>query len=215
MAETLSVPLRERNTMLLAAGFAPLFGESSLDDPQLQPVRAAVDAMLKQQEPFPAVAMNRRWDIITSNGAAQNFFEKLLDGRTVGEDTHPNVLRLLFHPNGLRPTVVNWEEVAQGLIQRLHREAVGGVLDQSTRELLAKILSFPGVPEKWRTPDLSRPLLPVLPVCFRLGTTVFNYFSAVTVLGTPQDVTLQELRIESFFPSDDATAAAAHKLRNG
>src|SRR6185503_11171287 len=88
----------------------------------------------------------------------------------------------------------------------------GGVLDGPTQELLAEILEYPGVPAKWRSPDLDRPLVPVLPVSFRLGNRVFNYFSAVTVLGTPQDVTLQELRIESFFPTDAATAAAAREL---
>lgn len=214
LAETLSVPLRERNALLLAAGFAPVFRESNLDDPQLAAVRKAMEAILRQQEPYPAVAMNRQWDIITSNEAAQQFFAKLLDGRTFGDpNAKPNVLRLMFHPQGLRPTVINWEDVAQGLLQRLYREAVGGVLDEPTRAILNEILEYPDAPKSWRTPDLNRPLVPVLPVCFKLGTTVFNYFSAVTVLGTPQDVTLQELRIESFFPSDDATAAAAREFR--
>ena len=213
LAETLGVPLRERNGLLLAAGFAPVFRESSLDDAELKPVRAALDAILEQQEPYPAVAMNRRWDVIKSNEAATRFFTLLLDGRSpnVGGST-PNVLRLMFHPEGLRPTVANWNDVAQGLLQRLHREAVGGVIDAPTRDLLAEILEYPGVPATWRSPDLDRPLLPVIPVCFRAGPRAFNYFSAVTILGTPQDVTLQELRIESFFPSDDATAVAAREL---
>ncbi|MEP6833655.1 MAG: helix-turn-helix transcriptional regulator [Gemmatimonas sp.] len=140
IAETLSVPLRERNALLLAAGFAPVFRESSLDDPQLLPIRTALQAILNQQEPFPAVAMNRRWDIINGNTAAQKFFAKLLDGRTLdNREVPPNVLRLMFHPRGLRPAVINWPDVAQGLLQRLHREAVGGVLDASTQALLSEI----------------------------------------------------------------------------
>lgn len=210
LAETLSVPLRERNALLLAAGFAPLYRESTLDDPELVSVRGAMNAILKQQEPYPAVVMNRRWDIIDRNSAASRFFSALLDGRTLdGVDATPNVLRLMFHPRGLRPTVLNWTEVAQGLLQRLYREAVGGVFDEPTRALMHEILAYPDVPESWSAPNLARPLLPVLPVCFQLGAITFNYFSAVTVLGTPQDVTVQELRIESFFPSDESTAASA------
>jgi transcriptional regulator with XRE-family HTH domain len=213
LAEALGVPLRERNALLLAAGFAPVFRESSLDAAELTPVRAALEAILRQQEPYPAVVMNRQWDIISSNDSASRFFNALLDGRTPRDTTKPaNVLRLMFHPDGLRPAVTNWSDVAQGLLQRVQREAVGGVTDAPTRELLSEILEYPGVPKAWRSPDLDRALVPVVPVSFRLRDREFNYFSAVTVLGTPQDVTLQELRIESFFPSDAATAAAAREF---
>jgi transcriptional regulator with XRE-family HTH domain len=210
LADTLSVPLRERNALLTAAGYAPIYSESSLDAPQLASVRAAIDAILAQQEPYPAVAMNRGWDIVATNEAAARFFGLLLGGRTPPDAG--NVLRLMFHPDGLRPCVTNWEAVAPALVQRLHREAVGGVLDENARELLAEILNYPGVPSGWRTFDASVALLPVLPVSFRHGELRFDFFSAVTVLGTPQDVTLQELRIESFFPVDESTAAAAHRL---
>ena len=207
LADTLSVPLRERNALLLAAGFAPLFRESTLDDPELAPVRTAIDAILEQQEPYPAVVMNRHWDIVTTNRAAASFFRLLLAGRTPpGAD---NVLRLMFHPDGLRPCVENWEDVAHALVQRVHREAVGGALDETGRRVLAEILDYPGVPSRWRTPDLGAPLVPVVSVSFRHGDDRFRFFSAVTVLGTPQDITLQELRIECFFPLDRATAAAA------
>jgi len=210
LADTLAVPLRERNAFLLAAGFAPMFRESSLDDPDLAPVRTAIDAILKQQEPYPAVVMNRHWDIVATNGAAARFFGMLLDGRTpAGAD---NVLRLMFHPDGLRPFVENWETVAQALIRRVHREAVGGALDDTGRRLLSEILNYAGVPPRWRTPDLGGPLVPVVSVSFRHVDQAFHFFSAVTVLGTPQDITLQELRVECFFPLDDATAAAARSL---
>ena len=151
--------------------------------------------------------MNRTWDILAANGAASRFFQALLDGR---EPPDPNnVLRLMFHPAGLRPAVENWEEVAHALVLRMHREAVGGVLDERGRRLLDEILHYPHVPARFSTLDLETALMPVLPITFRLGARVFKYFSAVTVLGTPHDITLQELRIECFFPSDDATAAAA------
>lgn len=210
LADTLSVPLRERNALLLAAGFAPTFRELTLDDPALAPVRTALDAILRQQEPYPAVVIDRHWDIVTTNRAASHFFAMLLDGRTpAGAD---NVLRLMFDPDGLRPCVENWEAVAHALIRRVHREAVGGALDERGRQLLSDILAYPGVPARWRAPDLGVALVPVVPVSFRHRDQAFHYFSAVTVVGTPQDITLQELRVECFFPLDDATAAAAVSL---
>jgi transcriptional regulator with XRE-family HTH domain len=210
LTDALAVPLRERNAFLLAAGFAPMFRESALDEPELAPVRTAIDAILKQQEPYPAVVMNRRWDIVATNEAATRFFGMLLDGRT--PPCANNVLRLMFHPDGLRPSVENWNTVAQALVHRVHREAVGGALEDAGRQLLSEVLGYPGVPPHWRTPDLGAPLIPVVPVSFRYGDHSFHFFSAVTVLGTPQDITLQELRVECFFPLDDATAAAARNL---
>ena len=210
LADTLAVPLRERNAFLLAAGFAPMFRESTLDDPELAPVRTAIRAILKQQEPYPAVVMNRHWDIVSTNDAASRFFGMLLGDRP--RQGAGNVLRLMFHPDGLRPFVENWEAVAHALVRRVHREAIGGALDDEGRQLLSEVLAYPGVPARWRSPDLGAPVVPVVPVTFRHGERVFQFFSAVTVLGTPQDITVQELRIECFFPLDEATGAAARSL---
>ena len=212
LADTLAVPLRERNAFLLAAGFAPMFRESRLDDPELAPVRTAIQAILKQQEPYPAVVMNRHWGIVKTNEAASRFFGMLLGDRT--PPGAGNVLRLMFHPQGLRPFVENWETVAQTLVRRVHREAIGGALDEAGRQLLSEILAYPGVPARWGSPDLDlgAPVVPVVPVSFRHSGRAFHFFSAVTVLGTPQDVTLQELRIECFFPLDEATAASSAAL---
>jgi transcriptional regulator with XRE-family HTH domain len=210
LADALAVPLRERNGLLLAAGFAPMFRESALDNPQLAPVRTAIEAILRQQEPYPAVVMNRHWDIVSTNDAASRFFGMLLGDRPhVGAG---NVLRLMFHPDGLRPCVENWEEVAQALVHRAHREAIGGVLDDQGRQLLSEVLAYPGVPARWRSPDPGAPLVPVVPVSFRHRDRSYHFFSAVTVLGTPQDITLQELRIESFFPLDAESGAGARSL---
>jgi transcriptional regulator with XRE-family HTH domain len=199
LATVLDVPLRERNALLLAAGFAPMYSEASLNAPELAPVRAALDAILRQQEPFPAVVMNRHWDILDTNGAAKRFFGFLLGERAHGP---ANVLRLLFDPQLVRPFVSNWDAVAESLVQRVHREAVGGVPDAITTELLREILSYPGVPRRLARPNLAQPLLPVLPVRFRKDGQEFDFFSTVTTLGTPQDVTLQEVRIECFFPAN-------------
>jgi transcriptional regulator with XRE-family HTH domain len=213
LAGVLDVPLRERNALLLAAGFAPIYGETSLDAPELGPVRAALDAILRQQEPFPAVVMNRRWDILRSNDAGTRFFSLLLGpGGGGGGATPANVLRLMFDPAGLRPHVANWEAVAEALVQRVHREAVSGVQDEATARLLAEVLAHPGVPARLRRPDLGAPLVPVVAVRFHKDGRAFNFFSTVTTLGTPQDITLQELRIECFFPADGDTEARARAL---
>src|SRR6185436_744354 len=191
LASALDVPLRERNLLLLAAGYAPLYRETNLDGPELGAARAALDAILRQQEPFPAVVMNRSWDILTTNEAASRFFGFLLDQAPASGPA--NVIRMMFDPNGLRPFVVNWEAVAEALIRRVHREAVGGAPDESTVKLLDEVLAFPDVPRRWRRPSLETPLIPVIPVTFRKSSRTFAFFSTLTTLGTAQDVTLQEL----------------------
>ena len=210
LASALDVPLRERNAMLLAGGFAPVYSERGLDAPELAAVRGALDAILDQQEPFPAVVMNRQWDIIATNRAAPRFFGYLLGG--AAPDPRPNVLRMMLGPGAMRPHVANWEAVAQALVRRVHREALGGMADENTAKLLAEILAYPGVSEAWSRADRDLSLLPIVPVTFHKGRRVFSFFSTVTTLGTPQDITAQELRIECFFPHDPDTAAAARQL---
>lgn len=210
LAAALDIPLRERNAMLIAAGFAPLYGEANLEAPELAPARRALDFILRKQEPYPAVAMNRHWDIVATNEAADRFFARLLDGSS--PPGSPNVIRLMFHPRGLRPHVANWEIVAEALMQRVHREAVAGVKDIATRALIAEVLAYPDVPARLGRANPTMPLQPIMPIEFKCGGFLARYFSAVTVLGTPQDVTLQEIRIECFFPADDATAEFAKTL---
>jgi transcriptional regulator with XRE-family HTH domain len=214
LASALDVPLRERNAMLLAGGFAPVYAERGLDAPELAAVRGALDAILEQQEPFPAVVMNRQWDIVATNRAAPRFFGFLLGARG-RPDPKPNVLRMMLGPKGLRPHVANWDAVAQALVRRVHREAVGGVPDEGTASLLAEILAYPGVSESWSRAEREVPVVPIVPVTFRKDRRVFSYFSTVTTLGTPLDITAQELRIECFFPLDADTARAARELAAG
>ncbi len=163
--------------------------------------------MLAAQEPHPAVVMDRYWNLLDSNAAAATLFAWLLGDRAGEEGA--NVIRLFFDPDGLRPHVENWEEAAEALVQRVHREAVGGAPDAQTLALLDEALAYPGVPSAWRVPDFGRPLLPVVPVRFRRDGVTLSYFSTVTTLGTPQDAMLQEIRVESFHPADTRTASAA------
>jgi transcriptional regulator with XRE-family HTH domain len=209
LSSVLEVPLRERNALLLAGGFAPMYSETSLEAPELGPVRAALDAILAQQEPYPAVVMNRRWDILKTNDAAQRFFTHLIGAAT---SEPANVIRMIFDPEGLRPYVANWEAVAEELIHRVQREAVGGVKDDATAKLLETALAYPGVPARFRRPSLEVSLLPVIPVRFQKDGDTFAYFSTVTTLGTPQDITLQEVRIECFVPADKDTERLARRL---
>lgn len=210
LAAALDVPLRERNPLLLAAGFAPVYRESDLAAPELGAARRALDLILAHQEPYPAVVMNPRWEVVAANGAAGHFFGQFVD--LDGYPTPLNVLRLMFDPKGVRPFVVNWDEVAAALVERARREAVGGIPDEQIERLLAEIAPA-GLASSASTSGssvLSAP--PFIPVRFRVGGAVMSFFSTVTTLGTPQDVTLQELRIECFFPADQDTDAAAHRL---
>jgi transcriptional regulator with XRE-family HTH domain len=210
LARVLDVPLRERNTLLQAAGYAAVFRESGLAAPQLATVKRALDAILAQHRPFPGVILDRAWNVVGTNDAADRFFALLLAGSSLTGP--PNVLRLMFHPDGLRPHIANWEAVAETLIQRVHREAVGNALPDEVRHLLAEVLAYPGVPRRWSRPDLACEVLPIIPICFERDGRRFSYFSTVTTLGTPIDVTAQEVRIECFFPLDDDTRRAAETL---
>lgn len=212
LAGVLDIPLRERNTLLNAAGFAAAYRESELAGPQLAAVRQALDAILAQHRPFPAVVLDRRWNLVGRNDAAERFFAFLLAGSDVGALGAPNVLRLMFHPGGLRPRVVNWEQAAEALVQRVHREAVGNALDDDVHRVLAEVLAYPGVPARWARPDLATSLLPIIPIQFERDGQRFSYFSTVTTLGTPIDVTAQEVRIECFFPADERSDALFRSL---
>ncbi|MCI0442007.1 transcriptional regulator [bacterium] len=203
LANVLNLPFRERNDLLTAAGYAAIYRETGLDAPQMIQARKALEYILNHQEPYPAVVMDRHWNIVNSNKGAARFFGLFI---SLDHQTQlPNVLRLIFDPKMLRPFISNWENVAEALIQRVHREAVGGIHDEESEKLLEDLLSFTGVPSKWRIPDWNALAIPFLPVEFRKGDLTFHYFSTVTTLGTPHDITLQEIRIECFFPADQET----------
>ncbi len=210
LAATLGLPLREQNTLLLAAGFAPIFREAHLDDPELELAKRAIDFVFEQQAPYPAVVLDRQWNIVRASPPAEAFFARLLEPSD--DAPPPNVLRLMFDPRGLRPFVENWEAVASALVQRVHREAIGGVAGDATKRVLAECLAQPDVPKRWSAMDPNAQPAPLIAIHFRKGDLAMRYFSLVTTLGTAQDITLQELRIESFFPADDETRTRAHEL---
>jgi transcriptional regulator with XRE-family HTH domain len=213
LAGVLDVPLREQNLLLTAAGYAPIHRETALGAPELDQVRRALGFMLAQQEPYPALIVDRHWNLLMQNAAAGRVLGLFLDREAAAQvPGPPNVVRLTFHPRGLRPYIANWEALAGPLIQEIHRSTVGGIPDEGTQRLLDELLAYPGVPVRWRTPDVTAQSAPVLPLDLRKGDLALRFFTTIATLGTPQDITLQELRVECFFPADAATEELARRL---
>jgi transcriptional regulator with XRE-family HTH domain len=206
LAELLDVPLRERNSLLMAAGFAPMFKEHALSDPALQPARDAVELVLKGHEPYPAIAVDRHWQLVAANTPANAF----MGGVAPALLTPPvNVLRLTLHPDGMAPRIVNLSEWRSHLLARLRRQ-IEVSADSALADLLKELTDYPA-PAHTAEPAASGV---AFAVPFRLATDagVLSFISTTTVFGTPVDVTLSELALESFFPADPATAAALRHL---
>jgi len=203
LAGALEVPLRERNGMFLAAGFAPAYASAPLESPRLEAVSAAVQAILDQHEPFPAVLLDRAWNVRRANEGAADLFARLAAPDPVPSPA--NVLRLMLAPGRVRDAVRNWDQVAAALFDRVHREAVAGVLDREATELLDELRRDPAVAGALERRAADRPAGPVIDVRFELDLGTLRFFSVVSTIGTPIDVTAQELRVEAFFPSDPET----------
>lgn len=205
IAQGLDMPFRDRNRLLLAAGFAPIYGEDAWDADAMKSVNAALERVVRQHEPFPAVVMDRYWNVLMTNASAPRFFNAFID---LEEWPKPrNLLCLVFDPAGLRPFIAHWDRTAKSLIQRVHRESVGHVIDERTRDLLATLRAYPEVEDALRLADtaIPEPMLPVIPLSFVKDGSTLSYFSMVTTVGTPQTIATQELRIECMYPVDDQT----------
>jgi len=206
LARALDIPLREQNGLFLAAGYAPPHRSDLLDTPQLSRVATALTSMLEGHEPFPAVVMDRSWTVLRANAGAAQLFGMLLAPSPIPEAA--NVLRLMIEPGPVRDRVANWDEVTPALLERVRHEAVGGVLDGVTAELVERLRELPEVAPLLREPREPPTTSPVLDVQFRPDRDTLSFFSVVSTVGTPVDVTAQELRVESFFPSDEQTREA-------
>ncbi len=215
LMEALDVPLRERNQLFVAAGYAPVYPETPWNAAEMNTITNAINCILRQHEPFPAVVLDRYWNVVTTNEAAPRFFGKFID--MSARKGPRNMLHLIFDPSGMRPFVADWEIAAKSLLQRVYRETTGGVRDQKTHALLDALLAYPGVREDWKKPGLFEvdPVStghPVIPLGFRKDGKILRYFSLVTTVGTAQTVAAQELRIETLFPFDEETATLHQKL---
>ena len=207
LAQTLDVPMRERNALLLAAGYAPMYSEVPWNAREMHSVVRALERVVRQHEPFPAIAMDRHWIVLLTNDAAPRFYNRFVD--LAARAGPRNMLHLIFDPRGMRPFVADWEGVARSLLQRVQRESVGHVIDVGTRRLLDELLGYPGVPRDWKTRSGSTAdaAMPVVPLGFVKEGIVLRYFSLVSTVGAPRNVAAQELRLECLFPADDETEA--------
>jgi transcriptional regulator with XRE-family HTH domain len=209
LAAILEIPLRQQNLMLTAAGFAPIHTETDLSAPEMDSVRKALDFMLRQQEPYPALVIDRYWNLLLSNHAATRLLTGFIDLDKLQTlfkvDGKINLMRVMFHPQGLRPFVVNWESFANHLLHRLHREALAEGESEPSAALLNELMSYPGISEIWKTAYRAAQNTLLLTVHLRRGQLELQFFSTIATLGTPHDITLQELRIECLFPADEKT----------
>jgi transcriptional regulator with XRE-family HTH domain len=204
LADQLQVPLRERNQLLLAAGYAPQYGARSLDDPDMAQIRDALGRVLTGHEPYPALAIDRGWNLVASNAA----LGPLLEGAAPELLQPPvNCMRLSLHPDGLAPRIVNLGEWRAHLLHRLERQ-IAMTNDQRLRELHEELLSYPGADGDETQPD--REIMVELRLASGDGELAF--FSTVTTFGTAVDITVSELSIEAFFPADARTAEAVSSL---
>ena len=212
LCSALDLSLREQNVLLIAAGYAPRYSENGIETAALAQARRALEFMLQQQEPYPALVLDRHWNVLMANEATKRVQEYFLDLTQVAALGPQNAMRLLLHSRAFRPYIVNWEAMAAPLIQWLHREVVNGAGDEQTQRLLDELLSYPGVPRHWRTADLDAATAPFLAIEFRKNDLTLRFFTTLTTFGTPHDITLQELRIESFFPADEETELSLRRL---
>ena len=203
LAVALEIPLRQHNALLMSAGFAPVWRQSNLAAPELAQIRSAIDYMLAQQEPFPAVVVDRHWNLLKANSGAVRLIEFLVGPLAPG--TPVNLADALVAPDVLRPYLVNWAEVVRYFVRSVEADAAADGAAE-TAALHERLLAYDGVRTALGAAPTELATTPVLPMHFRKGRTDLRLFTAIATLGTPQDVTLQELRIESFFPMDTESA---------
>jgi len=210
LAERLDVPLRERNVLLVAAGFAPIFPERPLDDPALNAARAAVDLVLAAHEPYPALAVDRHWTLIAANKASA----RVMSGVSPELAKPPvNVLRVALHPEGLARRTANFAEWRGDLLARLRRQ-VDTTGDPTLAALYDELSAYPA-PHPTSPPPTPNPNAVAIPFRLLTDSGVLSFLSTITVFGTPVDITVSELAIETFLPADRETAEVLRRMGAG
>jgi transcriptional regulator with XRE-family HTH domain len=210
LAEQLAVPLRERNALLVAAGFAPAYRERTLDDPALAAAREAIDLLLAGHEPYPALAVDRHWTLVVANKRVS----LLLAGVDATLLQPPvNVLRLSLHPDGLAPRIANFRDWRAHILARLHRQ-IDNSADPILLKLIEELKAYPTPPNAKPPRRQAHTVFAGIAVPLELTTNhgTLSFLSTTTVFGTPVDISLSELAIESFFPADPATKEAMRRL---
>jgi len=207
LGAALQVPLRAQNEMLLAAGHEAHFDEPDLTHGLPPAINHALEQMMAQHEPFPLVVMNKRYDILRTNHGGQRLLGQVLADPGAIEPPM-NACKVLFDPAGLRPFVEDWETVAKHVLARMQREALADPQDDAMISLIEELTAYPDVPADWRRPDFSVATEPVFSLRLVRGDLALAFLTTLTVFSAPQNVTLEELRIESYFPLDEATERA-------
>jgi transcriptional regulator with XRE-family HTH domain len=206
LSAAMDIPLRQQNALLLAAGYAPVWRERDLSAPDLGMVNTALDYMLEQHEPYPAFVIDRRWSMLRANRGAVSLTGFLLGPMPAESAAEPvNLAIALMSSEGLRPFLSNWEEVAHYFLRGVQADAQADGAPE-TLALLNRLLALPDVAALTESPPRADTQAPVLPMLFQKGDISLSMFTTIATLGTPRDVTLQEVRIECFFPMDDITA---------
>lgn len=213
IAEGLGLALANRNRLLVAAGYAAVYPQRALDEEGMQPLRQALQRMLRHHKPFPAIVVNRRWDLVQMNGTVVRLFSILGDGglmwRKVAPDGRRNILKMIFHSDGLRPYIRNFDDVARMLLGYVQREAAQSA---AAAEILQEVLRESDLPRRLRaTEPLPQPT-PVFATHFEVNGARLSLFTMISTFGTPQDITAEELRVGSFYPADDESEAFLRNL---
>jgi transcriptional regulator with XRE-family HTH domain len=205
LAEQLEVPLRDRNQLLLAAGYAPQYGERALDDADMTPVREALELVLRGHEPYPAAVVDRWWEMVAANSGIALLVEDVAPELLAPP---ANVMRVALHPDGMAPRIVNFAEWRAHLLQRLrHQVSVTG--DAALAALYEEVSGYPGPPHAESHHSAGGEVF--VPLVFRAADRELRFFSTVATFGTAVDITMSELAIESFFPADASTAEALRR----
>ena len=210
LGNALDLPLEERNALHVAAGFMPPYGDRGLAADNLQHVRQALDFILRQQEPYPGIVIDGRWDVRIRNKASGRVFKHFWDAYEMESGLANNAMHVVFHPKGLRQFIVNWDDFAGQRIQILHREVAQG--SRIAAQLFDEIMAYPGLPSEWRLPRNPAGSSPVMTMQLRKGELRLAFFSTFTTLAMPTDAALQQLKIECFYPADGATAEKSREL---
>src|ERR1700736_325854 len=210
LGSALDLPLEECNALHVAAGFMPPYGDRGLAADNLQHVRQALDFILRQQEPYPGIVIDGRWDVRIRNEASGRVFRPFWESYEMESGIADNAMHVVFHPKGLRQFIVNWDEFAGRMIQVLHRQVAQG--SRVAAQLLDEILAYPGLPTEWKFPRNPAGSSPVMTMQLRKGGLRLAFFSTFTTLAMPTDAVLQQLKIECFYPADGTTAEKAREL---
>jgi transcriptional regulator with XRE-family HTH domain len=210
LSEALDIPLRERNRILESAGFSALYRQTGFDAPEMAHLSRAIDLILTNHEPAGAVAVDWNWNVIKTNRAMAMVTALFVEPELLTQQPI-NLMRLTFAPGGLHEHVVNWEEAGRITIERIRREAEYEARPEA-RELLEELVASPAVESSWLRSESDAPSPLLIPLHLRKGDLELELFSTITTLGTPQDITLEELRIESFYPMNPASEATLVEL---